>query len=221
VIERRNDKLLVEPLANFDISNYGKKQLPAILCMQRKSKCDEWLVPGDKVTYEDVQNSEVPGGIIVGCAKRNSVLWRPDPFSNRAAKKVKIIASNIDYIGIVVSPVPKVPLISVDQIIAFAEYSNMKPFIVINKNDLPEYTQLQKDLNFYHKILGYPIFSISSKTGQGIDDMLHSLADIENSDTEDISNNETRTVLYIGQSGVGMYRYVCMLICHLKYLHVL
>jgi ribosome biogenesis GTPase len=82
----------------------------------------------------------------------------------------------------------------IDRYLIAAEKGNMHPIIVINKIDLLE-TLSQEEKFFYeefltaYETLGYPILSVSTKTGVGID-ALRSLL-------------QNKTSVFSGQSGVG------------------
>lgn len=107
-------------------------------------------VTGDRVEFEIDSNNK---GIITKIFDRKNLLIRP-------------VISNIDRLVIVsasVNPAPN-PLL-LDRIIAIAENKNIKPVLVFNKSDLGSFGELPQ---IYSKI-GYDVFEISCKTGEGIE----------------------------------------------------
>lgn len=146
------------------------------------------IAVGDWVRFSPSSEKE---GIISQVEMRTSFLSRSDI----SGKKQQLIAVNIDQVIIsacIDNPPLKPPLI--DRYLIAAEKGKMHPVIVINKLDLldaaHESTKLyyQEFLAAYEK-LGYPILSVSTKTGIGIEalrELLHN-----------------KTSVFSGQSGVG------------------
>lgn len=146
------------------------------------------LAVGDWVRFSPSSEKE---GVISQVEPRVSFLSRSDI----SGKKEQLIAVNIDQVIISASidnPPLKPPLI--DRYLIAAEKGKMHPLIVINKLDLldtvSESTRLyyQEFLAAYEK-LGYPILSVSTKTGVGIEALRALL--------------HNKTSVFSGQSGVG------------------
>ena len=76
--------------------------------------------------------------------------------------------SNITQIILVISSKnPKPDLLLLDKQLAFAEYLNIKPVIVLNKTDLDEKVEFEKIKTVYESI-GYIVLKTVAKTGEGI-----------------------------------------------------
>lgn len=96
--------------------------------------------------------------------------------------------SNISQIIFVVAAkMPKPNLLMLDKWLAYAEFSNIKPIIVINKIDLSlkEAERIQE----IYKNVGYKVILTDSKNSIGIDELRTALKD--------------NTSAFAGQSGVG------------------
>lgn len=152
-----------------------------IQCQQRKSVGQ--VVCGDIVFW---QQEDDETGVITAIEKRHTILQRPDINGN-----LRIIASNIDQVFIVVANKPELNEGLIDRYLVAAENSNLKPVILLNKTDLLNEQQLSKfkqRLQIYQDI-GYPVVYTSAKQDHGIDSLPELLED---------NNN-----IFVGQSGVG------------------
>ena len=104
----------------------------------RKVLKKDGIFVGDYVLLDD-------DNAICQIEKRKNVLIRPP-------------VANIDRMFIVVAPVPKADLYTVDKMILFCKLNNIKPFICINKKDLDE--EYCKNIEkIYKKIAKTMIFS--------------------------------------------------------------
>ncbi len=152
-----------------------------IQCQQRKSVGQ--LVCGDNVIWQaESENS----GVITAIEERRSILQRPD-----INNKLRIIASNIDQVFIVVANKPALNEGLIDRYLVAAENSHLTPIIVLNKTDLcsqQEITELKKRLKLYQDI-GYTVIYTSAKQEHGLDSLKNHL-----------KNNNN---IFVGQSGVG------------------
>jgi ribosome biogenesis GTPase len=119
----------------------------------KKDDCS--LAVGDFVDIE-VTNKEKCEAVIERLEPRKSYIKRP-----------KI--ANISQIILVISTKnPKPDLLMLDKQIAYAEFLNIKPIIVINKIDLSDsYKEIE---NIYKKI-GYTVLPVSAKENKGIEDL--------------------------------------------------
>lgn len=147
------------------------------------------LVTGDKVVVrlaiESQANSGI-AGIVEAVHPRRSSLTRPDLYDG-----VKIIASNIDQILIVSSVLPSFTTQIIDRYLVAAEDTNIPPIIILNKIDLlnsDEAQAIDEALQRY-KDIGYPVYKVSSKLGEGINTIKGLLKD--------------KVSVFAGQSGVG------------------
>jgi len=150
-------------------------------CQQRKSVGQ--VVCGDAVLWQSEGDDT---GVITAIEERHSILQRPDINNN-----LRIIASNIDQVFIVVTNKPKLNEGLIDRYLVAAENSHLKPVILLNKIDLfeeQEFIDLKKRLQLYQDI-GYTVIYTSAKKQQGLNALKEILK----------SNNN----IFVGQSGVG------------------
>ncbi|RUR57195.1 small ribosomal subunit biogenesis GTPase RsgA [Vreelandella populi] len=142
----------------------------------------EGMVTGDRVIWRAGQEGS---GVVVAREERDSVLKRPD-----ARGQLKPVAANIDQILIVfaVEPAPHPNLI--DRYLVAAEATGIAPVLVLNKIDLlPEDGgELGKLLERY-RALGYPVVRTTTANEEGLEPLRQQL--------------ESRTSVFVGQSGVG------------------
>ena len=150
-------------------------------CQQRKSVGQ--VVCGDVVLW---QREDAETGVITSIEKRHSILQRPDINNN-----LRIIASNIDQVFIVVANKPELNEGLIDRYLVAAENSNLKPVILLNKTDLfseKEAQELKQRLKLYQDI-GYTVIYTSAKQENGLDSLAELLKNTNN--------------IFVGQSGVG------------------
>jgi ribosome biogenesis GTPase / thiamine phosphate phosphatase len=147
------------------------------------------LVTGDKVIVRlatEQHSSSSIGGIVIAVHPRTSSLTRPDLYDG-----VKIIASNIDQILIVSSVLPSFTTQIIDRYLVACEDTDIPAVIILNKTDLltdENRPEIEAALARYRAI-GYPVYLISSHTGEGVDDIKDLLKD--------------KVSVFAGQSGVG------------------
>jgi len=142
----------------------------------------ETPVTGDQVIWR----SGDPTGVVVAVESRKSELTRPD-----INGKQRTIAANIDYIVIVLAPLPEPHSQLIDRYLIAAESVSIKPLILLNKFDLitdENRLRLEELLSLYPQ-LGYQVLEASTKTMNGLDALEAILKD--------------RTSVFVGQSGVG------------------
>ncbi|MDH5370563.1 MAG: small ribosomal subunit biogenesis GTPase RsgA [Gammaproteobacteria bacterium] len=150
-------------------------------CQQRKSVGQ--VVCGDIVNW---QLEDMETGVITSIEKRHTILQRPDINGN-----LRIIASNIDQVFIVVAHKPELNEGLIDRYLVAAENSQLKPVILLNKIDLldeQQFSDLKQRLQLYQDI-GYTVIYTSAKQEHGLDTLTELLKD---------NNN-----IFVGQSGVG------------------
>ena len=159
-----------------DINNHFFK------CQQRKSVGQ--VVCGDVVLWQ--QEGEKDCGVITSIEERQTILQRPDINNN-----LRIIASNIDKVFIVVAHKPELNEGLIDRYLVAAENSHLNPVILLNKIDLfseQEFVDLKQRLQLYQDI-GYTVIYTSAKKENGLDSLNELLK----------GNNN----IFVGQSGVG------------------
>lgn len=140
------------------------------------------LVTGDRVIWR----AGNPTGVIVANQARASELSRPDIHG-----QLRPVAANIDYIVIVIAPLPTPHANLIDRYLVAAESVGIEPLILLNKVDLIDdgnRSQLEQLLSIYPDI-GYRVLQASTQTMDGLSALKTVLKD--------------RTSVFVGQSGVG------------------
>lgn len=164
----------------------GKQYLCSLkgFLKKEKSKTKNLIAVGDRVQFQITSEKE---GSIAAVMPRISILSRTDI----SGKKEQLIAVNVDLAIICVSIAePPLKPSLVDRYLIAAEKGNLQPVIVVNKIDLlEEQKELYKEFLSGYEPLGYPIVSISTKTGVGLDALAALL--------------QNKTSVFSGQSGVG------------------
>lgn len=158
------------------------------LIKKEKLRSKNLIAVGDLVKVE-MQVAEE--GSIVHIEERYSSLSRLDV----SGQNEQLIAVNIDQVFIVASiGQPPLKPALIDRYLIAAEKGHIHPIIVINKIDQLE-TLTVEDRTFFQEFLivyerlGYPILSISTQTGVGLDNLRAIL--------------KNKTSVFAGQSGVG------------------
>ena len=138
---------------------------------------------GDRVEwYEDSESSAV----VVNLLPRHSQLERPNPYEG-----IKVIAANVDHLIVVVAPAPTLSEVLLDRYLVAGEITGIPVTIVLNKTDLLDAdarAELERRLQLYQQ-LGYPVFWISTRHGDGIAALREHMRD--------------GCSVIVGQSGVG------------------
>ena len=131
-------------------------------------------VVGDKVNFE-ITKIEEKTGVIEEILPRKNYIKRP-----------KI--ANINQIVLVISSkMPKPDLLMLDKQLAFAEYMNIKPVIVINKIDLAK--EIAEEIKEQYKFTNYEIIETNAKENVGIYELRKVL--------------KNKISVFSGNSGVG------------------
>lgn len=132
-------------------------------------------VVGDIVDIK-IEDEEKDVAVIEEIKKRKTYIKRP-----------KI--SNITQIIFVVSSKnPKPDLLLLDKQLAYAEFLNIKPIIILNKIDLDDKEEFEKIKNVYNNI-GYTVIKTEAKSKKGIENLI-----------KELKNNISA---FSGNSGVG------------------
>jgi ribosome biogenesis GTPase len=138
-------------------------------------------VPGDVV---DVRLLEDGQTVVERIASRSFTLER-----RSAGGRSKTMAANIDLLITVTAlanPSPR--LVTLDQLLAFAEVENIEASVVLTKPDLSDERETQALLTLYQS-LEYPAVAVNPKMGENVGAL------------RDLIRN--RRALLVGNSGVG------------------
>lgn len=151
-----------------------------LVCTRKGKKQD--VACGD---FVEVSISSPGHARIDAIHPRTNVLFRKD------AWREKTLAANIDQAVIIVAPRPSFSEMFLNLCLVACEAAGIKPFIMLNKKDLPEFEEARKSLAFFEKI-GYPVMPMSAKF-----------------DVEPLRPYlDGKTTLLVGQSGMGKSRTV-------------
>lgn len=156
----------------------------------RVQRCDirrtlKSIVTGDRVIWRAHQN-QTEKGIIEAVQPRINQLVRPDFYDG-----VKVIAANIDQVIILSALEPELSFNMIDRYLIACEYSQLKPFILLNKIELMPSSQraeIKARFQYYEK-LGYQTGFISCVQNENINQLKQEL--------------RHKTSILVGQSGVG------------------
>ncbi|ASD68262.1 small ribosomal subunit biogenesis GTPase RsgA [Pseudoalteromonas piscicida] len=145
------------------------------------------LVCGDEVIFRRAKVSDGDlAGVIEAVHERRTQLTRPDFYDG-----VKVVAANIDQILMVSAVVPEFTPQIIDRYLVACEDMGIEPILLLNKIDLLDQESLEyvdEVLDIYRE-LDYRVLLVSTKSGEGIDELKHMLEDKNN--------------IFVGQSGVG------------------
>jgi ribosome biogenesis GTPase len=123
------------------------------------------LAPGDCVEFDAVS------GLILSASPRRNMFTR----FNTKGNAPQIIAANVDAILCLTSPAsPPFRPRFIDRLLLQADAANIPPVIVCNKRDLFPAINGKTRLEIENRLadfarLGYEVFRISVKTGEGVD----------------------------------------------------
>ena len=175
------------------IANYGTQVLvESTSDPSLRQRCHlraniETLVTGDRVAWCPATGGSSGGYGVVGARlERHSELQRPDRYGD-----LKTVAANIDRIVIVIAPYPEPFANAIDRYLVAAETTGIAPLLLLNKIDRIDDSNREalEDLLTPYPGLGYPVLRLSTKTAEGLPQLLETLAQ--------------GTSVFVGQSGVG------------------
>ncbi|AOE50628.1 small ribosomal subunit biogenesis GTPase RsgA [Kangiella sediminilitoris] len=170
------------------ISRFGQQvdiadqNFETIRCFLRRS--NEVPVVGDRAKFK--RQDKLKTGVLVELEERKSLLKRPTPHHG-----IKPVAANIDLIALLLAPELGFSEMLLDRYLVAAESSGIPVWLIFNKWDLldeQEKSEIENRLQTYKEI-GYPIYFISAKHGDQVDQLV-----------EDLRGKQ---LLLAGQSGVG------------------
>jgi ribosome biogenesis GTPase len=165
----------------------GIKELECRIKGKVLKNCENFynpIAPGDWVITENKKNSNK--AMILSVEKRRNIFSR---FNQKGALS-QLLAANIDLVLCICTPVsPPFRPRFLDRILLQADAAGIEPVIICNKIDIdPGIIDVDERLEDFKRI-GYKIFRVSAKTGEGIDDLRHGI--------------NGKTCVLTGQSGVG------------------
>lgn len=127
-------------------------------------------------------------GHIVEVLPRRTQLAR-----SRFGKIDQITVANLDQVAVVLSlREPELNLHRLDRFLVLAESNELKPLIILNKIDLVDEAELQKETDAVREIyepLGYQVLPVSAEDDRGVEELRQALKD--------------KTSAFVGSSGVG------------------
>ena len=167
--------------ATLDIESFDNPGKPRRCHLRRNLPA---LVTGDKVIWRPSNKDDT--GVVVALDERSSLLTRPDNHG-----RIKPVAANIDYIVLVIAPVPIPHPNLIDRYLIAAETVGIEPVILLNKIDLldDEGMEMMIDLLSVYQTIGYRVLSASTRSDHGLDELKNLL--------------DEHTSVFVGQSGVG------------------
>ena len=144
--------LIVRALSGFYYVKTGEGQ--EVECRARGLFRKQEISPcvGDRVGLEET--GEGKGQVVAILPRKNSLVRPP--------------VANLDLLVLVVSSCEPLPnLLVLDKLLAIAECQNIPPAIVLTKSDLEDPSPVA---DIYRKV-GYPVFVVSSETGEGVEEV--------------------------------------------------
>ncbi len=173
--------LVVSTGKNAALVVLDDEHAPRVANLRRMTGKRSMPVPGDVAYVRSLEDDKV---VIERLEPRLCTLERRS-FSGRT----KTMAANVDSIVTVTAladPAPR--LVTLDQLLAFAQLQGTQALVVLTKPDLGAPSLLEELLGIYEP-LGYPTLVINPRLGEGIDTLRDAIAG--------------RHALLCGNSGVG------------------
>lgn len=120
--------------------------------------------------------------------RRNYIIRR----ASNLSKESHILAANLDLAALVISlREPVTPTTFIDRFLATAEAYSVSAMLILNKSDIwnADDRELAEGMTILYESIGYPVITVSAKTGEGLDILRDAL--------------QGKTTLLAGNSGVG------------------
>ena len=142
------------------------------------------IAPGDYVTLEREKDSNT--AMILNVEERRNLFSR----FNQKGGNSQLLAANVDLVLCLCTPVsPPFRPRFLDRVLLQADIAGIEAVIICNKIDL-KYDDIDIDERLEdYKRIGYKLFRVSAKTGEGIKELKKEIA--------------AKTCVLTGQSGVG------------------
>ena len=138
------------------------------------------LVTGDRVRFQVDENTEL--GVITALHPRDSLLTRPDRYH-----KVKPVAANVTLIVVVFAALPVPSPMLIDRYLVACKQADIQALLVLGKADLLTEEDGLENLLAEYNALGYDTLTV--ETDGDLSELVARMAD--------------KTVVFVGQSGVG------------------
>lgn len=168
-----NQGIIIENISNI-FKIICENELYTCDARGKLKKEDIKPVVGDKVNFE-ITKLEEKTGVIEEILPRENYIKRPK------------IANINQMVLVISSKMPKPDLLMLDKQLAFAEYMNIKPVIVINKIDLSK--EIAEEIKEQYKFTNYEIIETNAKENIGIHELRNVL--------------KNKISVFSGNSGVG------------------
>lgn len=168
-----NQGIIIENISNI-FKIICKNELYICDARGKLKKDDIKPVVGDKVNFE-ITKMEEKTGVIEEILPRENYIKRPK------------IANISQMVLVISSKMPKPDLLMLDKQLAFAEYMNISPVIVINKIDLSK--EIAEEIKEQYKFTNYEIIETNAKENIGIHELRSVL--------------KNKISVFSGNSGVG------------------
>lgn len=141
---------------------------------------DRVILGADSDNNNKKNDKAAEGGFVISeiCERKNSLIRPP--------------LANLDYIFVTMAASHPSPILStVDKLISIAEFNKIEPVVVITKEDI-DATEAKRIADIYTRS-GFTVFTISSVSGQGVEDIREFIA----------QNLRGKTAAFAGASGIG------------------
>ncbi len=173
-MERSSNGKIIKGVGGlYSVKLLDSELLPAgsvVKCRARGSFRHEHItpLPGDNVTVlcSDQQKKRPEGG----AANTKNEGFVIDTVQDRHNALIRPPMANLDCLFITMAAAAPVPILAtVDKLISIAEFNRIEPIVIITKMELnPDYAE---DLRKLYSQCGFPVFSVSAVTGEGIGEL--------------------------------------------------
>lgn len=170
--------LIIKNVTNTYYIKSGKKIYE---CVARGKFKQEEITPivGDNVEIEII-DEEKKQAVIEKIIERTNFSRRPK------------VANLTSVICVIAAKLPKPDLLMLDKQLAFAEYLDIEPIIIVNKKDLDE--KMANYIKEEYSKIGYEVIITNALSGEGIKDFINKFKHIGEKD---------QIITLAGNSGVG------------------
>lgn len=142
-------------LKNYSGFYYVQNCHAQIVECRTRGKLKERILSGDRVVYSPLEDGK---GIVEQILPRDNEMYRP-----RVAN-----ASMVLIVMAYERPLPSLTLL--DRLLLLAQYSRLKPLIVLNKSDL-QINQYISDIQTYYPRARIPLLNVSARFNQGMEEL--------------------------------------------------